>query len=62
MLKARHDLAADDAGFTWMIEDSFVIYDRPSWRETARAFEDPSPFDFLQPWPPDFLVEYGSIG
>ncbi|MFQ6145259.1 hypothetical protein ACLMNJ_19605 [Streptomyces seoulensis] len=64
VLKGRHGLAADDAAFTWMIEpdgDSFVISGDPSWREAARKFEDPSLFDFSQPWPPDFPVEYGNI-
>ncbi|MEG8277024.1 hypothetical protein Q5694_12185 [Streptomyces sp. AHA2] len=65
VLKERHDLQAGDAGFTWMIEpdgDSFVLSANPSWREAALAFEDPSLFDFGQPWPPDFPVEYGSVG
>ncbi|MFC7840914.1 hypothetical protein [Streptomyces sp. NPDC057382] len=63
-LKERHDLQAGDAGFTWMIEpdgDSFVLSANPSWREAARTFEDPSLFDFGQPWPPDFPIEYGSV-
>ncbi|PBC97289.1 hypothetical protein SAMN05446589_3906 [Streptomyces sp. OV198] len=65
VLKERHDLPAGDAGFTWMIEpggDSFVVSAEPAWREADRKFEDPSLFDFAQPWPPDFPVEYGSIG
>jgi hypothetical protein len=65
VLKGRHDLPADDAAFLWMIEpdgDSFVLSGDPSWREAARTFEDPSLFDFHQPWPPDFPAEYGSIG
>ncbi|MEU1192032.1 hypothetical protein [Streptomyces sp. NPDC005859] len=64
-LKERHDLVADDADFTWMIEpdgNSFVLSSAPSWREADRRFEDPSLFDFAQPWPPDFPVEYGSVG
>ncbi|MDT0468993.1 hypothetical protein [Streptomyces gibsoniae] len=35
VLKERHDLAGDDAGFTWLIEsggDSFVISAEPAWR------------------------------
>lgn len=65
VLKERHDLAADDAGFTWMIEPdggSFVVSAEPAWREAARVFGDPSLFDFSQPWPPDFPVESGSVG
>ncbi|MEU1518172.1 hypothetical protein ABZ490_39535 [Streptomyces sp. NPDC005811] len=65
VLIERHDLAAEDAGFTWMIEsdgDSFVVSGNPSWREADREFEDPSLFDFALPWPPDFPVEYGSVG
>jgi hypothetical protein len=57
VLKGRHDLVTDDAAFTWMIEpdgDSFVLSAEPAWREAARVFEDPSLFDFSQPWPPDF--------
>jgi hypothetical protein len=64
-LKERHDLPAGDAAFTWMIEpdgDSFVVSGDPSWREAVREFEDPSLFDFSRPWPPDFPVEYGTIG
>ncbi|MEU6475458.1 hypothetical protein ABZ858_00970 [Streptomyces sp. NPDC047017] len=65
MLKERHDLAADDAAFTWMIEpdgDSFVVSGDPSWREANREFDDPSLFDFGRPWPLAFPVEYGSVG
>ncbi|MFD5077795.1 hypothetical protein [Streptomyces sp. NPDC058371] len=65
VLKERHDLATDDAAFIWMIEaggDSFVLSGDPSWREADREFDDPSLFDFNQPWPPDFPMEYGSIG
>ena len=65
VLKERHDLVADDVDFTWMIEpdgDSFVLSGAPSWREADREFEDPSLFDFARPWPPDFPVEYGSVG
>ncbi|MFD5474553.1 hypothetical protein [Streptomyces sp. NPDC127105] len=64
VLKERHDLSADDADFTWMIEadgGSFVISGDPEWREADRKFEDPSLFDFNQPWPPDFPVEHGSV-
>ncbi|MFF5182815.1 hypothetical protein ACFY30_03340 [Streptomyces sp. NPDC000345] len=64
VLKERHDLPADDACFTWMIEpdgDSFVVSGNPSWREADREFEDPSLFDFSQPWPPDFPMEYGEV-
>ncbi|MFD1276491.1 hypothetical protein ACFQ51_46495 [Streptomyces kaempferi] len=49
VLKERHDLPAEDAAFTWMIEpdgDSFVVSGDPSWREADRRFEDPSLFDF----------------
>ncbi|WP_460064946.1 hypothetical protein [Streptomyces sp. YKOK-I1] len=65
VLKERHDLPAGDAAFTWMIEpggESFVVSAAPAWREAKRDFEDPSLFDFTQPWPPDFPVEYGSVG
>ncbi|MFD5077788.1 hypothetical protein [Streptomyces sp. NPDC058371] len=65
VLKGRHDLVTDDAAFTWMIEpygDTFVLSAEPAWREAARMYEDPSLFDFNQPWPPDFPVEFGSIG
>ncbi|MFJ2394386.1 hypothetical protein ACIOTI_16735 [Streptomyces sp. NPDC087843] len=65
VLQERHDLPAEDAAFTWMIEpdgDSFVVSGDPSWREAAREFEDPSLFDFSQPWPPDFPVEHGTVG
>ncbi|MFG2951870.1 hypothetical protein [Streptomyces adustus] len=65
VLKERHDLVADDAAFTWMIEPdggSFVISGDPEWREADRKFEDPSLFDFSRPWPPDFPVEHGSVG
>ncbi|MET9874367.1 hypothetical protein ABZZ36_07010 [Actinacidiphila glaucinigra] len=64
VLQERHDLPADDAVFTWMIEsdgDSFVVSGNPSWREADREFEDPSLFDFSRPWPPDFPVEYGEV-
>lgn len=64
VLKERHDLPAADAGFTWMIEsggDSLVVSGRPSRREADRKFEHPPLFDFAQPWPPDFPVEYGSV-
>ncbi|MFJ3232060.1 hypothetical protein [Streptomyces sp. NPDC086787] len=60
-----YDLPADDSAFTWMIEpdgDSFVVSGDPSWREADRKFDDPSLFDFAQPWPPDFPVEHGSVG
>jgi hypothetical protein len=65
VLKERHDLATDEAAFTWMIEpdrDSFVVSGEPAWREADRVFEDPSLFDFSRPWPPDFPVEFGSVG
>ncbi|MGW2781518.1 hypothetical protein ACWC3X_09735 [Streptomyces populi] len=65
VLKERHDLAADDADFTWMIEpdgNGFVVSGDPEWREADREFEDPSLFDFSRPWPPDFPVEYGTVG
>ncbi|GAA3864921.1 hypothetical protein GCM10023084_17480 [Streptomyces lacrimifluminis] len=42
--------------------ESFVVSGAPSWREADRKFEDPSLFDFAQPWPPGFPVEYGSVG
>ncbi|MFB7338130.1 hypothetical protein FNH09_29350 [Streptomyces adustus] len=64
VLKERHDLVADDADFTWMIEadgGSFVISGAPSWREADREFDDPSLFHFGQPWPPDFPMEHGSV-
>ncbi|MFF9819297.1 hypothetical protein [Streptomyces sp. NPDC014006] len=64
VLKERHRLPAEDAAFTWMLEpdgDSFVVSGDPAWREAAREFEDPSLFDFTQPWPPDFPAQYGSI-
>ncbi|MER5603642.1 hypothetical protein [Streptomyces sp. NPDC002265] len=64
VLKERHELPADDADFTWMIEpdgDSFVVSGNPEWREADRKFEDPSLFEFSRPWPPDFPVEHGSV-
>ncbi|MEU1517290.1 hypothetical protein ABZ490_34935 [Streptomyces sp. NPDC005811] len=64
-LRECHDLAADDAVSTWMIDPdggSFVLSGDPAWREAACRFEDPSLFDFSQSWPPDVPVESGTVG
>ncbi|KPH96792.1 hypothetical protein OK074_0885 [Actinobacteria bacterium OK074] len=64
VLRDRHDLAADDASATWMIDPGgggFVVSGTPSWREAVRRFEDPSLFDFSVPWPPDFPAEWGTV-
>ncbi|MFF3517647.1 hypothetical protein [Streptomyces sp. NPDC002573] len=58
VLKERHDLPAEDAGFTWMIEpdgDSFVVSANPSWREAASSktrpcSTSPSPGPRTSPW------------
>lgn len=64
-LRERHDIPADDASWTWMIDPdgaSFVVSSAPAWREAACTFEDPSLFDFSRPRPPDFPVDSGTVG
>lgn len=66
-LAERHRLPAEDAAYTWMLEpdgDSFVVSGAPSWREAEYALmgDREALYDASEPWPPDFPVEFGSIG
>ena len=52
-----------DGGFYRIDAQSadFVVSSEPSWREAKRAFDDPSLFDFDQPWPPSD-IDWGTVG
>ena len=39
----------------------FLISGRPSWRKANRKIEEPTLFDFSQPWPPGDDVTWGDI-
>ena len=63
-LRERHELSAEDAAYTWLIDPaggSFVVSGAPAWREAACVYEDPSLFDYTHTWPPDFPVESGTV-
>ncbi len=51
--------------YAFIVDDgpplSFVISGNPSWREAVRAVDDPSLFDFSQPWPPGPEMKWGSV-
>ncbi|MFF0097569.1 hypothetical protein ACFYSF_47905 [Streptomyces canus] len=64
-LRERHDLSAEDAAYTWLIDPagrSFVVSGVPEWREAPCTFEEPSLFDYTHSWPPDFPLEAGTVG
>jgi len=61
----RYGLAADDHESIFLVDRaepmSFVVSGNPSWREADRAVQDPSLFDFSQPWPPGPDMAYGQV-
>lgn len=63
-ISARHGVAAD-ATVTYVLSssngDGFLISGRPSWREAERGIEEPTLFDFSQPWPPGPDVKWGDV-
>ncbi|MGI5338070.1 hypothetical protein ACQEVS_12055 [Streptomyces sp. CA-181903] len=65
-LRERHDLKAEDAEWTWMLEPgngSFIVSGRPAWREVEYSLMDrESLFDFSRPWPPDHPAQWGDVG
>nr|MDT0657793.1 hypothetical protein [Micromonospora sp. DSM 115978] len=62
----RFGIAAAEREFMYLLTDvspvSFVISGQPSWRQAERRFDEPSLFDFGQPWPPGDGMEWGTIG
>ena len=66
-LGERHRLAAEDAEYTWILDqegESFVVSGTPSWREAEYALmgDREALYDASLPWPPDFPAESGLIG
>lgn len=65
-LSERHDIPAQDAAYTWMLErggGSFVVGSNPNWREAEYALmgERQSLYDPREPWPPDFPAVSGQV-
>ncbi|WP_125809401.1 hypothetical protein [Actinoplanes sp. ATCC 53533] len=64
-LGARFGISQDDREYIYIVASgtpaNFVVSGQPSWRQADRAVDDPSLFDFGQPWPPVDEMEWGSI-
>ncbi|MEU7434671.1 hypothetical protein AB0B07_28135 [Streptomyces sioyaensis] len=63
-ISARHGVNAD-ATVTYKLSSSntegFLVSGRPSWRKAERGIDEPTLFDFSQPWPPGADVTWGDI-
>ncbi len=63
-ISERYGVTAD-AEVTYVMSSSngggFLISGRPSWRKANRKIEEPTLFDFSQPWPPGDDVTWGDI-
>ena len=61
----RFGIPADQREYIFLVTDGspvcFVVSGEPSWRQAERRVDDPSLFDFGQPWPPTTDMEWGSI-
>jgi hypothetical protein len=62
----RFDVPAEEREFIYLVTDtapvSFVVSGQPTWRQAERRVDDPSLFDFSQPWPPTDSIEWGAVG
>ncbi|MFD9574193.1 hypothetical protein ACFWBI_30735 [Streptomyces sp. NPDC059982] len=66
VLSERHEIPAEDAAYTWMLErggNSFVVGSNPHWREAEYELmgERQSLYDPHAPWPPEFPAESGNV-
>jgi hypothetical protein len=64
LLGDRFGIPDDQREYIFPLTDSFpasfVVSGQPSWRQAERRVDDPSLFDFDQPWPPTD-GEWGTI-
>jgi len=60
-----YGIASGEREFIYLVSEasptSFVVSGQPSWRQAERSVDDPSLFDFNQPWPPTDGMEWGAI-
>ena len=63
LLAGRYGLL-DGTDSSYILDDlrsQIIVSSPPAWREAPRGIDDPSLFDFDQPWPPPGDVRWGSI-
>lgn len=64
-LRERYRLDAEKVGYLYLLDEtatSFIISGPPSWREAVRGFDEPSLFDYAEPWPLGPEVSWGTVG
>ncbi|MEU7070548.1 hypothetical protein AB0B30_09160 [Streptomyces narbonensis] len=63
-ISERHQVENDPTA-TYLLtsrdKKGFLISGRPSWRKAVREIDDPTLFDFSQPWPPGPDVTWGDV-